>query len=115
MGDAIVNYLMAVGIRVKSRPMEQAAFFAALNAKQLRGVCVCGSGRYGNAATRLEEMAVTWGSTAYGATPISTRCSSNKTSKLTAASAKPCYIRCSSSSTSASCSGLSGNTSGRAP
>jgi hypothetical protein len=23
----------------------------------------CGTGRYGNAATRLEEMAVTWGST----------------------------------------------------
>ena len=37
MGDAIVNYLMAVGIRMKSRPMERAAFFAALNAKQLRG------------------------------------------------------------------------------
>jgi peptide/nickel transport system substrate-binding protein len=69
MGDAIVNYLMAVGIRMKSRPMERAAFFAALNAKQLRGVCVCGSGRYGNAATRLEEMAVTWGSTAYGGYP----------------------------------------------
>ena len=69
MGEAIVNYLMAVGIRMKSRPMERAAFFAALNAKQLRGVCVCGSGRYGNAATRLEEMAVTWGSTAYGGYP----------------------------------------------
>ena len=66
MGEAIVNYLMAVGIRVKSRPMERAAFFAEWYGKRLRGVCVCGTGRYGNAATRLEEMAVTWGSTAYG-------------------------------------------------
>src|SRR5262245_3194126 len=69
MCDAIVNYMMAVGIRMKSSPMERAAFIAALNAKQLRGICVCGSGRYGNAATRLEEMAVTWGISAYGGYP----------------------------------------------
>ena len=69
MGEAIVNYLGAVGIKVKLRPMERAAFFSALNAKQLKGLCLCGSGRYGNAATRLEEFAVTWGSTAYGGYP----------------------------------------------
>ena len=69
MGESIVNYLRAVGIKVKLRPMERAAFFAELYGKRLRGVCVCGSGRYGNAATRLEEMAVTWGSTAYGGYP----------------------------------------------
>ena len=69
MGEAIANYLIAVGIKVQLRPMERAAFFAARNAKQLRGVCVCSTGRYGNAATRLEEMAVTWGSTAYGGYP----------------------------------------------
>ncbi len=66
MGEAVANYLAAVGIRVRLRPMERAAFFAARNAKQLKGVCVCSTGRYGNAATRLEEFAVTWGSTAYG-------------------------------------------------
>jgi len=66
MGEAIANYLLAVGIKVRLRPMERAAFFAAWYAKQLKGVCLCGTGRYGNAATRLEEMAVTWGSTAYG-------------------------------------------------
>ena len=59
----------AVGIKVKLRPMERAAFFGELYGKRLRGVCVCGTGRYGNAATRLEEMAVTWGSTAYGGYP----------------------------------------------
>ena len=66
MGEAVANYLAAVGIKVKLRPMERAAFFAARNAKQLKGLCVCSTGRYGNAATRLEEFAVTWGSTAYG-------------------------------------------------
>jgi peptide/nickel transport system substrate-binding protein len=55
MSEAIANYLGAVGIKVKPQAMERAAFFAALNAKQLRGICMCGSGRYGNAATRLEE------------------------------------------------------------
>ncbi len=66
LGEAVANYLGAVGIKVKLRPMERAAFFAARNAKQLKGICVCSTGRYGNAATRLEEFAVTWGSTAYG-------------------------------------------------
>src|SRR5499433_2130858 len=55
MGESIANYLRAVGIKVKLRPMERAAFFAELYGKRLRGVCVCGTGRYGNAATRLEE------------------------------------------------------------
>jgi len=66
MGEAIVNYLGAVGIKVKMRPMERAPFFAAWQAKQLRGVCVCGSGRYGNAATRIEEVAIHGGPFAYG-------------------------------------------------
>jgi peptide/nickel transport system substrate-binding protein len=38
MGEAIVNYFRAVGIRMTLRTMERAAFFAAWNAKQLRGV-----------------------------------------------------------------------------
>jgi peptide/nickel transport system substrate-binding protein len=66
MGEAIVNYLRAVGIKVQMRPMERAPFFAAWRAKQLRGLCVCGSGRYGNAATRIEEVAVRDGPFAYG-------------------------------------------------
>jgi peptide/nickel transport system substrate-binding protein len=115
MGESIANYLRAVGIKVKLRPMERAAFFGELCGKRLRGVCVCGTGRYGNAATRLEEMAVTWGSTAYGGYPDIDELLSNRMPKPTAASARPCCARSSSSSTSASCSGPSGNTSGRAP
>jgi peptide/nickel transport system substrate-binding protein len=69
MSEAIANYLGAVGIKVKPQTMERAAFFAALNAKQLRGICMCGSGRYGNAATRLEEAVLSSGTMAYGGYP----------------------------------------------
>lgn len=62
----VANYLGAVGIKVKVRTMERAAFFAARNAKQLRGLCICGSGRYGNAATRIEESVVSTGAFAWG-------------------------------------------------
>ncbi len=66
LGESIANYLGAVGIKVKLRTMERAAFIAARTAKQLRGLCVCGSGRYGNAAARIEEVGVTGGTLAYG-------------------------------------------------
>jgi peptide/nickel transport system substrate-binding protein len=65
----VANYLRAVGIKVTLRTMERAAFLAAYSAKQLRGLCLCGSGRYGNAATRLEEVAVSTGVFAYGGYP----------------------------------------------
>jgi peptide/nickel transport system substrate-binding protein len=66
MGEAVGNYLGAVGIRVRVRPMERAAFFAAWRGKQLRGLCLCASGAYGNAATRLAEFVVRSGAYAYG-------------------------------------------------
>jgi peptide/nickel transport system substrate-binding protein len=66
MGEAVGNYLGAVGIRVRVRPMERAAFFAAWRGKQLRGLCLCASGAYGNAATRLAEFVVSTGTYAYG-------------------------------------------------
>lgn len=65
----MANYLGAVGIKMKLRTMERAAFFAARSAKQLRGLCVCGSGRYGNAAARIEESAVSTGAFAWGGYP----------------------------------------------
>jgi peptide/nickel transport system substrate-binding protein len=65
----VANYLGAVGIKVTLRTMERAAFFAARNAKQLRGLCLCGAARYGNAATRLEEGVPSTGVFAYGGYP----------------------------------------------
>jgi peptide/nickel transport system substrate-binding protein len=69
LGEAVANYLGAVGIKVKLRTMERAAFHSARNAKQLRGLCVCASGRYGNAATRIEESVVSSGVFAWGGYP----------------------------------------------
>lgn len=69
LGEAVANYLGAIGIKTTLRTMERAAFIAARNAKQLRGLCVCGSGRYGNAATRLEEIALSTGPFARGGYP----------------------------------------------
>src|SRR5437762_5080940 len=68
-GEAVMNYLGAIGIKFRMRPMERAAFFAAWAAKKLKGVCVCGSGLYGNAATRMSEIVPSDGTYAYGGYP----------------------------------------------
>ena len=69
LGEAIVGYLGAVGIRLKMRPMERAAYFSALQTKKLKGVCVCSSALYGNAASRMSEMIPAEGTYAYGSYP----------------------------------------------
>jgi len=69
MGETIMGYLAAVGIKLKMRPMERATFFAAWGTKKLRGVCVCASALYGNAATRMSEIVPTEGTYAYGGYP----------------------------------------------
>ncbi len=68
-GEMVMNYLQAVGIKVKLRTMERAAFQAAQNAKQLRGLAILGSARYGNAATRIEDSVVSTGAFAWGGYP----------------------------------------------
>jgi peptide/nickel transport system substrate-binding protein len=68
-GEMVANYLAAVGIKTKLRTMERAAFQAAQQAKQLRGLAILGSGRYGNAATRIEEAVVSDGPFAWGGYP----------------------------------------------
>jgi peptide/nickel transport system substrate-binding protein len=68
-GEMVANYLAAVGIRTKLRTMERAAFQAAQNAKQLRGLAILGGSRYGNAATRIEESVVSTGTLAWGGYP----------------------------------------------
>jgi peptide/nickel transport system substrate-binding protein len=66
MGEAIVGYLGAAGIKLQMRPMERAAFFSAWATKKWRGVCVCATALYGNAASRISEIVPTTGRYAYG-------------------------------------------------
>jgi peptide/nickel transport system substrate-binding protein len=69
IGEPVANYLQQIGIRVRLRPMERAAFFKEYGEKKLRGVIFSGSGAPGNAPTRLEQYAVTGGRYTYGAYP----------------------------------------------
>jgi ABC-type transport system substrate-binding protein len=68
-GEAIANYLAAVGIRMKIRTMERAAFFSAWREGKLKGVLFGGLGPAGNAATRLQILAVKGGPYAAGVVP----------------------------------------------
>ena len=69
MGEAIVNYFNAVGIRTRLRTMERAAFLSAWRDKKLRGVFVGATGSAGNASTRIEAFATTRGLYSYGSIP----------------------------------------------
>ncbi len=68
-GEAIVNYLNAVGIRTKMRPMERAVFYAAWKERKLKGLFTTGSGGSGNAATRIAAFVFSKGEYAYGGYP----------------------------------------------
>ncbi|HKW94816.1 MAG TPA: ABC transporter substrate-binding protein [Methylomirabilota bacterium] len=69
MGEAVGGYLGAVGIKVRLRTMERAAFYAALATKKLHGLCVCINAVYGNAASRMAETVPSEGAFAYGGYP----------------------------------------------
>ena len=69
VAEAVVNDLNAVGIRVKMRPMERAAFYAAWREKKLRGLFLTAVGASGNAATRVEAFIYSKGVYAYGGYP----------------------------------------------
>lgn len=66
VGEAVVNYLSAVGIRVRMRTMERAPFLTAWREKKLRGVFLTASGISGNAATRVEAFMCSTGAFAFG-------------------------------------------------
>jgi peptide/nickel transport system substrate-binding protein len=68
-GEAIASYLAAVGIRVKIRTMERAAFFSSWPQGKLKGMVFGGLGPAGNAATRLAILAVKGGPYAAGVLP----------------------------------------------
>jgi len=69
LGEAIIGNLQAVGIKLKMRPMERAAYFAALQSRKAKGLCVCSSALYGNAASRMSEIFPSEGAYAYGGYP----------------------------------------------
>jgi peptide/nickel transport system substrate-binding protein len=69
VAEAVATYLQAVGIRIKVRPMERAAFFATWREKKFTGLAVGGTGAFGNAAVRLEPFAIGGGEYARGSYP----------------------------------------------
>jgi peptide/nickel transport system substrate-binding protein len=68
-GEAVANYLGAVGIRTQVRTMERAAFMGAWREKKLRGLLLAVSASPGNTATRLEAFVLSTGPYAYGGYP----------------------------------------------
>jgi peptide/nickel transport system substrate-binding protein len=69
VAEAISNYLGAVGIRTKLRPMERAAFLANWKDKKISGLMYAGAGGHGNAATRVQNYFVKDGLYAWGGHP----------------------------------------------
>jgi peptide/nickel transport system substrate-binding protein len=67
--EALITDLKGIGIRLKLRPLERAAFFKSLSEKKLNNVIHVFSGDFGNAASRLEAFAVSGGTYAYGGYP----------------------------------------------
>ena len=69
LGEAVANSLQQVGIRVKLRPLERAAFFSGYAEKKFKNLIQASSGAFGNAATRLDTFVASTGVYAYGAYP----------------------------------------------
>jgi peptide/nickel transport system substrate-binding protein len=69
LGEAIIQYMQAVGIRLKMRPMERGAYIALIASKKAKGLCVCSTALYGNAASRVSEIIPSDGAYAYGGYP----------------------------------------------
>jgi peptide/nickel transport system substrate-binding protein len=69
IGEAVVDNLLAIGIKLKLRPLERAGFVKAYSEKTLKNVIQAGPGAFGNAATRLEMQVVKGGIFTYGAYP----------------------------------------------
>jgi peptide/nickel transport system substrate-binding protein len=67
--EAVLNYLQAVGIKVRLRPLERAGFLSAYREKKLKNLVYGLSGIGGNAATRLEAFTASSGIFAYGGYP----------------------------------------------
>jgi peptide/nickel transport system substrate-binding protein len=70
VAEAVANYLKAVGIQTRVRPIERAAFLGQWRDKKIRGGPLQGgSGAFGNAATRIDNYMTTQGTYVYGTYP----------------------------------------------
>jgi peptide/nickel transport system substrate-binding protein len=69
MGEAMAGYLGAVGIKTRVRTYERAAFLSAVRDKKLKGLFVGATGSAGNASTRIEGIATSKGTAAFGVLP----------------------------------------------
>jgi peptide/nickel transport system substrate-binding protein len=69
VAEAIGNYLAAVGIRAKIRPMERAAFLAAWKDKKIRSIMQAGAGGLGNASSRVQNYFAKDGTYTWGTYP----------------------------------------------
>ena len=67
--EAAANYLQAVGIKTRLRPLERAAFFKSYQDKKLKNLIYSISGAFGNAAIRLENFVAGGGPFVYGSYP----------------------------------------------
>jgi peptide/nickel transport system substrate-binding protein len=67
--EAVANSLQTVGIKLKVRPMERAAFVTAHQEKKLRNLVRQASAAFGNASTRVEAFVQSRGMFAYGGHP----------------------------------------------
>jgi peptide/nickel transport system substrate-binding protein len=67
--EAAANYLQAVGIRTRIRPLERAAFFKSYQDKKLKNLAYTISGAFGNAASRIENFVAANGIYVYGSYP----------------------------------------------
>ena len=88
VGEAVLNSLQAIGIRVRMRTMERAAFLSAWREKKLRGLFVVAVGTSGNAATRAGEFICSQGPLPMGAIRILTPYASNRLSSGSARDGK---------------------------
>ncbi|HTI81341.1 MAG TPA: ABC transporter substrate-binding protein [Acetobacteraceae bacterium] len=69
LAEATNDYLGAVGIRAKLRPLERVSFNQQFQEKKLKNIIQTGSGSFGNAATRFETFIVKGGAYVYGSYP----------------------------------------------
>jgi peptide/nickel transport system substrate-binding protein len=69
LGEAVVNYLVAAGIRAQLRPLERAAFILQNSQKKLKNIIQTASGAFGNTATRLDAFVAAGGTFTYGSYP----------------------------------------------